>query len=49
MLARKFPGLTVLRSTIGPTIGCHVGPGMMSCVFWGADRRTGKAKGARKA
>ncbi|WP_077598256.1 DegV family protein [Olsenella urininfantis] len=26
-------------STIGPTIGCHVGPGMVSCCFWGADRR----------
>ena len=29
----------VYRSTIGPTIGCHVGPGMFSCCFWGADRR----------
>ena len=28
-------------STIGPTIGCHVGPGMLSCCFWGADRRDG--------
>lgn len=28
-------------STIGPTIGCHVGPGMVSCCFWGADRRHG--------
>lgn len=26
-------------STIGPTIGCHVGPGMLSCCFWGPDRR----------
>ena len=28
-------------STIGPTIGCHVGAGMVSCCFWGADRRKG--------
>ncbi len=28
-------------STIGPTIGCHVGAGMVSCCFWGEDRRTG--------
>jgi DegV family protein with EDD domain len=38
-LRREYPGLRVLRSTIGPTIGCHVGPGMLSCCFWGADRR----------
>ncbi len=31
--------LEVLRPTIGPTIGAHVGPGMVSVVFWGADRR----------
>ena len=24
---------------IGPVICCHVGPGMMSCCFWGKDRR----------
>lgn len=28
-----------LESEIGPTIGCHVGPGMVSCCFWGDDRR----------
>ena len=28
-----------LESSIGPTIGCHVGPGMISCCFWGPDRR----------
>jgi DegV family protein with EDD domain len=40
---RKFdPELRVLRSTIGPTIGCHVGPGMFSCCFWGEDRREGR-------
>lgn len=28
-----------LESSCGPTIGCHVGPGFLSCCFWGADRR----------
>ena len=41
-LTEEFPGLRVLRSTIGPTIGAHVGPGMISCCFWGADRRDEK-------
>ena len=49
MLRKADPSVRIMTSNIGPTIGCHVGPGMMSCVFWGADRRTGKAKGARKA
>lgn len=38
-LRKDYPGLRVLRSSIGPTIGCHVGPGMLSCCFWGEDRR----------
>ena len=46
-------GLEVLRPTIGPTIGSHVGPGMLSVVFWGRDRRNDKAvtkvKGVRQA
>ena len=45
--------LEVLRPTIGPTIGSHVGPGMLSLVFWGNDRRNDKAvtkvKGVRVA
>lgn len=53
-IREAFPGVRVLRSTIGPTIGCHVGPGMLSCCFWGEDRRekghedTRKAKGVRQ-
>ncbi len=39
-LRKIDPDLQVFRSTIGPTIGCHVGPGMFSCCFWGEDRRT---------
>lgn len=38
---RKEPGcadLTILRSTVGPTIGAHVGPGMVAIVFWGSNR-----------
>ena len=42
------PELEVSRSTIGPTIGAHVGPGMLSCCFWGADRRKDKALGRVK-
>lgn len=28
-----------VEQPIGPVIGCHVGPGMVSLCFWGADRR----------
>lgn len=52
-LRRTDPELAVGRPTIGPTIGSHVGPGMLSCCFWGADRRTEKritkVKGIRTA
>ena len=41
-LKRMDPELRVLRPTIGPTIGSHVGPGMLSCCFWGDDRRNDK-------
>ncbi len=29
----------VVRASIGPVIGSHVGPGMLAIVFWGPDRR----------
>ena len=54
MIADIDDSVRVLPSTIGPTIGCHVGPGMLSCCFWGSDRRerknalTGKVKGVRQ-
>lgn len=35
---RKEPGcedLTILRGSVGPTIGAHVGPGMVAIIFWG--------------
>lgn len=52
-LRRLDEGLEVLRPTIGPTIGAHVGPGMVSTCFWGADRRNAKqvtkVKGVREA
>lgn len=51
-LKSHYPDLQVSRPSIGPTIGCHVGPGMVSCCFWGADRRGekqgGKVKGVRE-
>ena len=39
---RKEPGcedITVVRSSVGPVIGSHVGPGMVAVAFWGTDRR----------
>lgn len=51
-LKRADEELEVMRPTIGPTIGCHVGPGMVSVCFWGADRRNEKqvtkVKGVRQ-
>ena len=47
MLKPSEHALKVYRSTIGPTIGCHVGPGMYSCCFWGADRRDDKYNDAK--
>lgn len=29
---------TILRSSVGPTIGSHVGPGMVAVAFWGNNR-----------
>ncbi len=48
LLQQANPNIQIMRSTIGPTIGCHVGPGMVSCCFWGSDRRKGKATGKVK-
>ena len=39
---RREPGcesLIVIRSSISPVIGSHVGPGMVAVGFWGKDRR----------
>ena len=41
LILRSDDSTMFLETTIGPTIGCHVGPGMMSCCFWGPDRRKG--------
>lgn len=52
-LHRLDDSLEVLRPTIGPTIGSHVGPGMLSICFWGSDRRdakqVSKVKGVRQS
>lgn len=29
---------TIIRGSVGPTIGAHVGPGMVAVIFWGTDR-----------
>lgn len=31
--------VTIIRSSISPILGSHVGPGMVAMVFWGTDRR----------
>ena len=30
--------LTIIRGSVGPTIGAHVGPGMVAAIFWGKNR-----------
>lgn len=29
---------TIIRGAVGPTIGAHVGPGMVALIFWGRNR-----------
>lgn len=30
--------VTIIRGSVGPTIGAHVGPGMVAVMFWGKNR-----------
>lgn len=39
MISKVDPTATVIVHTIGSVIGAHVGFGMISCSFWGKDRR----------
>lgn len=39
LIERTDENVMVLKSNVGPTIGSHVGPGMVSLSFWGSDRR----------
>lgn len=39
LLAKQDESIMVIKHNIGATIGSHVGPGMVSISFWGADRR----------
>lgn len=39
MLRKTGNDLQILHMNIGPVIGSHVGPGMLSFVFWGPDSR----------
>jgi DegV family protein with EDD domain len=39
MIEHDHENALFLPTSIGPTIGCHVGPAMVSCCFWGSDRR----------
>ena len=31
--------VVIMRSSISPVVGSHVGPGMVAVAFWGTDRR----------
>lgn len=39
LLGKTDDDAVVLECSIGPVIGCHVGPDMLAIVFWGNDRR----------
>lgn len=39
LIRKEAPDAIIERCSVGPTIGCHVGPGMLICSFWGEDRR----------
>ena len=36
---KRFEDLPILHATVGPVVGCHVGPGMIGIAFFGNDRR----------
>ena len=38
-LGRPEGSIPAIRTSIGPVIGSHVGPGMVAMVMWGPDRR----------
>ncbi len=39
LVEKQVEGVQFLESSIGPTIGAHTGPDMVSICFWGPDRR----------
>jgi DegV family protein with EDD domain len=39
LLEKTDESAVVIECSIGPVIGCHVGPDMLAIVFWGKDRR----------
>lgn len=51
-LLRREPGcedIPIVRSSVSPVIGSHVGPGMVALVFWGKDRRESSSLSSRIA
>lgn len=40
LVRESFPDAEIVRTSIGPVIGSHVGPGMVAVAFVGEDRRT---------
>lgn len=41
MFREADPAIEVVVTSIGPTIGCHVGPGMLSCCFFAGKHAEG--------
>lgn len=41
MVRKASEDTSIIECSIGPVIGCHVGPNMLALVFWGEDRRGG--------
>lgn len=46
MIAEQMPEATFVTSSIGTTIGCHVGPGMLVACVWGP--RRGEERGSER-
>jgi len=44
---KGLAGVTIIRSSISPILGTHVGPGMVGFTFWGGDRREREAHHTR--
>ena len=37
---KDYEKVSIIRSSVSPAIGAHVGPGMVALIFWGTDRRS---------
>jgi DegV family protein with EDD domain len=48
LAARGDSAFTIKHYTVDPTIGSHVGPGMIALAFWGIDRRSPSYNGGKR-